>query len=138
MEIIAEILFQLAGWLLQLLAELVLQVIFEALAELIGHSLKAPFRRPKPLHPLLAAIGYALFGAMAGGISLWLVPNLFIETGWLRWVNLLAVPLAAGATMSAIGGWRRQRDMRVIRLDSFAYGYCFALAMGIVRFIWGL
>jgi hypothetical protein len=136
-EVIAEILFQIAGWILQFLGELLLQLIFEAIVELIGHSVKEPFRRPQPVHPSLAAIGYVLFGAAAGGISLWLVPDLFIEKGWLRWVNLLVLPVAAGGVMSAIGAWRRHRDMRVIRLDSFAYGYCFAVSMAVVRFIWG-
>jgi hypothetical protein len=136
-EIIAEIIFQVLGWLLQLFAELVLQVFFEALAELLGHAIKEPFRRPEPVRPWLAAIGYVLFGAAAGGLSLWLVPELFIRIGWLRWVNLLVVPLAAGGVMNAIGTWRRYRDMRIIRLDTFAYGYCFALAMAVVRFAWG-
>jgi hypothetical protein len=89
------------------------------------------------VRPWLAAIGYALFGAIAGGLSLWLVPDLFIERGWTRWLNLLLTPLIAGAAMDAIGAWRRHRDMGVIRLDSFSYGYCFALAMAAVRFIWG-
>jgi hypothetical protein len=36
--------------------------------------------------------------------------------------------------MGAIGAWRRRRDKAVIRLESFAYGYCFALSMALVRF----
>jgi hypothetical protein len=141
LEILAEILLQIAGWALQLLGELLIQVLFEAIAELIGHGVKSLASRSttvrKPVSPLLAAAGYAVFGAIAGAISIWLLPHLFIERDWLRWLNLLAVPLAAGGIMSAIGAWRRHRDMRVIRLDSFAYGYCFALSMAVVRFAWG-
>ena len=137
MELIAEILFQLVAWVLRFLGELLVQVIFEGIADHIGHSVKEPFRRPEPINPWLAALGYIIFGAAAGGASLWLLPELFIETGWLRWLNLLLVPIAAGATMSAVGAWRRHRDMRVIRLDSFSYGYLFAMAMAVVRFVWG-
>jgi hypothetical protein len=136
-ELIAELLFQLVAWVLRFLGELIVQLFFEGIAELVGHSVKEPFRRPEPIHPWLATLGYTIFGAAAGGASLWLLPDLFIERGWLRWLNLLLVPLAAGAIMSAVGAWRRHRDMRVIRLDSFAYGYCFALAMAVVRFVWG-
>ena len=71
------------------------------------------------------------------GISLWLFSDLFIEKGWTRWLNVVLTPLAASAAMSAIGAWRRHRDMGVIRLDSVSYGYCFAQAMAVVRFVWG-
>lgn len=137
MEIIAEVLFQILGWLLQLVGEIILQVIGEAIAELIGHSVREPFRRPKPIHPWLAAIGYAIFGALAGALSLWLMPSLFIEAQWLRVTNVIITPVLAGILMAWVGAWRRKHDKEVIRLDSFAYGWCFALAMALVRFVWG-
>ena len=133
MEIIAELLFAL----LQILGELVLQIIFEALAELGLRSVREPFRRPKPLHPALAAIGYAILGAIAGGISLWLLPSLFITVEWLRVANLAITPVVAGGVMGAFGAWRRSRNQELIRLDRFAYGFLFAFAMALVRFIWG-
>ena len=133
MEIIVELLFAL----LQILGELVLQVLLEALAELGLHSIHEPFRRPKPLHPALAAIGYGILGAATGGLSLWLLPNLFIMSEWLRIANLVITPIAAGGVMGAFGAWRRRRNEELIRLDRFAYGFLFALAMALVRFIWG-
>jgi hypothetical protein len=39
--------------------------------------------------------------------------------------------------MEAIGTWRRQRDKEVIRLESFAYGFCFAFSMALVRYTFG-
>ena len=81
MEIIAEIFIQLFGWVFELLGELLLQAFGELIAELIGRSITEPFRRPKPVHPVLATLGYAIFGALAGGISLWLLPSLFIAAG---------------------------------------------------------
>ena len=132
-----EIILELLVALLQLVAEVVLQIVFEATAELGLRSLREPFRRPQPLHPVLAAIGYAIFGAIAGGASLWLFPYLFISSQWLRAVNLVATPLAAGAVMGALGAWRRRRNEDLIRLDRFSYGFLFALAMAVVRFVWG-
>lgn len=137
MEIIVELLFQILGFVLRILGEFILQMIFEALGELAVHSVREPFRRPKPIHPALAAIGYAIFGAIAGAISVWLVPHLYLETQTVRIANLVVTPIAAGGVMAAIGAWRRRREKEVIRLETFAYGYCFALAMAIVRFVWG-
>jgi hypothetical protein len=134
-EIIAEIVLQILGWAFQFFGELLLQMIGEAIAELIGHSLKEPFRRPQPAHPALAAFGTLIFGAVAGAISLLIFPDLFIKLEWLRVLNLALTPLAAGALMAWIGRWRRRHEKEVIRLESFAYGFCFAFAMALVRHV---
>lgn len=71
-----EILFELLLWLGQLLCELVLQLIFEALAELGVEAVKEAVRSGRPArdheghHPWLAAIGYVLLGAIFALISL--------------------------------------------------------------------
>lgn len=137
MEIIAEIIIQVVGWILQFLGEFLLQAIGELIAELIGRSVREPFRRPGPIHPWLAAIGYAISGAIGGAISLWLLPTLFISAQWLRIVNVLLTPLVAGLLMERLGAWRKGRDQETIRLDTFTYGFLFALAMALVRFAWG-
>jgi hypothetical protein len=136
-EIIAEIIIQIIWWIVQFLGELLLQAFGELIAELIGRSVKEPFRRPKPIHPWLAAIGYGIFGAIAGAISLWVLPSLFISAEWLRIVNLIATPLVAGLMMERLGAWREMKDQETIRLDTFAYGFVFALSMALVRFTWG-
>lgn len=137
MEIIAEIVIQVLGWVFQFLGELVLQVVFEAIAELFGHAVKEPFRCPRPVRPWLAASGYLIFGAAAGGLTVWLIPDLFIKAGWLRVANLVLTPLAAGLIMEAIGSWRERREKEVLRLESFTYGFCFAFAMAAVRYAFG-
>jgi multisubunit Na+/H+ antiporter MnhG subunit len=119
----------------ELLAELLLQIVFEVLAELGVHSVKETFKRPP--NPFVAAIGYAIFGALAGGISLFWHPTHFTKTLTARVAVLILVPLAAGAAMALLGAWRRRRDQSLIRLDRFAYGYLFALAMAATRFTWG-
>ncbi|MCX6875107.1 MAG: hypothetical protein NTW21_15045 [Verrucomicrobia bacterium] len=121
--------------LFEFLAEVVLQVIVEALFELGLQSLSAPFRR-KP-SPWLATLGYTILGAVAGGLSLWVFPTRFIAAPAGRLANLVLTPLAAGAVMAALGAWRRRRDQDLIRLDRFAFGFLFALAMTLVRFAYG-
>lgn len=128
MEIIFELLFQLLG-------EVFLQIVVEALAELGLHSVREPFR--KPPKPWLAAIGYAIFGAIAGALSLWAFPVLFIVSHSAQIVSLVFTPVVAGLSMAVLGAWRCRRGQDTIRLDKFAYGYLFALAMAVVRFTFG-
>lgn len=120
---------------LQILFELVLQMVFELLAELGLHSAAEVFRR-RP-RPAFAAIGYALFGAAAGGASLLLMPALVIHGRPAQLAGLLVTPLLAGFLMCMVGAWRRQRGQDIVRLDRFAYGYTFALAFALVRFAFG-
>lgn len=128
MEFIFEILFEFFG-------ELLIQVLAEALFEIGLHSLAAPFRK-KP-SPYLATIGYVLFGALAGGLSLLVFPSLFISSEPARIANAVVTPFVAGGCMAAIGAWRRRREQQLILLDRFAYGYLFALVMALVRLRFG-
>ena len=85
MEILLE-------FVLQILGELLFQLGFEMLAELGFRGLQEPFRRPKPLHPILAGICYLIFGAVAGLLSLLLLPHLMIDSAVGRVANLVVTP----------------------------------------------
>ena len=130
MEILAELLFSLLGWV----AEILLQVLFEALAEAGLRSLRAPFKPARETSPLVAAVGYAIYDAVFGGISLWFFPAPYLEATWARIANVGVSPLVAGAAMSMMGAWRRGRGEALIRLDRFSYGVLFALSFAVVRF----
>ena len=117
--------------ILEFVGEFLLQVLGEALAELGLRSLAAPFRRPP--NPWLAAIGYTIFGALFGELSLLVFPNNFVPGAW-RVVNLIVTPLAVGGVMMAVGAWRARRGESLLRIDRFAYGYLFALSLGLIRF----
>lgn len=128
MGALLELLFELFG-------ELILQVLGEALVELGLHGLAAPLR--KMPNPYLATIGYVLFGAIAGAISLWIFPSLFIASPAGRIVNAVVTPLVAGGAMVALGAWRLKRGQQLVLIDRFAYGYLFALVMALVRLRFG-
>ncbi|SFN17457.1 hypothetical protein SAMN05660284_00746 [Formivibrio citricus] len=119
-------------FLLELLLEFVIQIVGEALFELGLHSMSEPFR--KPPNPRLAAVGYALFGAILGGISLWLFPRHMVASVTWRWINLLVTPTLAGLCMSWIGTWRAKQGQAVLRIDRFSYGFLFAFSLALVRF----
>ena len=118
--------------LFEFIAELLLQIVVEILVELGLHSTSEPFR--KPPNPWLAALGYAIFGATAGGISLLVLPEPLVQGETWRLVNLVVTPLLAGLAMAALGTWRSKRGQQTLRIDRFSYGYLFALCMAIVRF----
>ncbi len=120
--------------LLELLLEFVIQMIGEVLFELGLHALAEPFRRPPD--PWLAALGYALFGGILGGLSLWVFPHHAVASAGWRLVNLLFTPILAGVGMSLIGTWRARRGQPLLRIDRFAYGFLFALCLALVRFQW--
>ena len=122
-------------FLVEILLELVLQVVFEFLAESGLRRTRVLFRRPKS--PILAGLGYALLGAAGGGISLVPFPALFLASSTTRVANLVLTPVAAGFVMVAVGAWRRRRGQPLLRIDRFAYGYVFAIAMAAVRFAFG-
>lgn len=130
MEILAELLLSLLGWV----AEILLQVVFEALAEAGLRTLRAPFKPARETSPVVAAVGYAIYGAVVGAVSLWFFPAPYLEATWARITNLGVSPLVAGAVMSMVGAWRRGRGEPLIRLDRFSYGVLFALSFALLRF----
>ncbi len=119
-------------FLFEIFGEILLQVIFEVLAEVGLRSVQAPFR--KPANPWLAAVGYTIFGVAAGGVSLLLFPSNFVKGDVLRILNLVVTPIAVGLLMCAVGAWRAHRGQAVLRIDRFAHGYLFALSFALIRF----
>lgn len=119
-------------FLFEIFGEFLLQVFGELLFEYGFRFLAAPFeKRP---HPWIAAAGYVIFGLLLGALSLLVFPHNFVPRPW-RLANLLLTPLAVGAAMSLLGAWREGRGQRVLRIDRFAWGYLFALAVAVVRFL---
>lgn len=129
MEFIVELIVEIFG-------EFILQFVFEALSELGLHFFRRPAERA-PARPWMAIAGYVLLGLACGALSLWLFPGFFVKSHVGRVVSLVVTPILAGASMAAIGAWRRRRGDELLRLDRFAYGYAFALAMAAVRFAFG-
>ena len=118
----------------QFIGETLLQVVVEVLTEMGLHTMREPFQIRRNRNPLIASLGYAIFGAIAGGLSLWLFPLHLILSHSLQVVGLFASPLAASFIMVGLGAWRRRRGEELVRLDRFAYSFIFAFTMGAIRF----
>ena len=119
-------------FLFEVLGEFLLQAFGEALLEIGLHALAAPFKRAP--NPWLAALGYLLFGALLGGASLLVFPHYLVPPPW-RSANLFLTPFAVGGLMVAMGHWRARRGEAVLRINRFVYGFLFAAALAVVRYL---
>ena len=129
MEIIAEIFL---GFIVEVLIPLVGEFSIEALLYCLGEPLKSRERR----NAVLAGIGYFLIGLILGGVSLLIFPRSFVRSETFHGINLLITPLVSGLVMAALGRWRERHGKPILRLDSFVYGFVFAFAMALVRFVY--
>ena len=142
MEIVFELLVQLIVEFLPALlevlggivGEILLQVFGEGLFELGFRGLVETFNRRRRRNPFLAACGYLLWGAIIGGLSLLVFRQSLIQQPVHRMLNLLFTPVIAGLAMSILGAYRRRKGQELLRIDSFFYGYLFALGMALVRY----
>ena len=113
------------------MGEFLVDVVGQVLIDLGLHAIAEPFKISP--NPAVAAGGYFLLGAIFGGASLLILPNHLLPAGALRFADVLLAPVAAGAVMAGVGAWRSRRGDSVYRIDTFLYGYLFALAMALVR-----
>ena len=127
MELIFEFVFQVFG-------EFLLQAVFELLYELGFRSLADTIKRPRS--PSLSAIGFLLWGAMAGGLSLLIFPASPTDDPMLRQINLFVTPVVVGIGMMLLGRLREKKGQQLVRLDRFGYAFVFAFSMALMRFIW--
>jgi hypothetical protein len=76
-----------------------------------------------------------LGGAIAGFITLALVPQRVITTLGIRGTSLVLSPLVTGLVMKSYGSWREGRGMKHSYFATFWGGALFALSMALVRFL---
>ena len=130
MEILAELLVALVGGLFEAL----LEIVFSLLGDLGLHSVKEATASREDRNPILAGIGYALLGSIAGGVSLLIFPEAFARSERFHGISLLISPVLAGLAMAGFGWSLERSGKRRLRLDSFVYGFIFAMPMSLVRF----
>ena len=119
----------------ELLAQLVLEVLVQGSFELGGRGLVSLFRKDgAAVKPWLAICGYILMGAIAGGISIWLVPLHLLKLPILQIINLAITPIILGFIFEFFGRWRTRNEKPRYAMDQFSYGFTFALTMGLIRY----
>jgi hypothetical protein len=123
---------------MEILLELIFEGVFylsgDLLVELGFRSLGETIAPRKDRNPILAGLGYALLGLIAGGLSLLIFPEPLVRSGPFHGINVLVSPALAGLGMAGLGWLLKRSGRRRLRIDSFAYGFIFALPMSLVRF----
>ena len=131
MEVIFELLFELFG-------EYVLAFIFEVLTRLLGW-MASPWssalrERSEPVTKGLRALLYVGAGTLCGWLSLLVMPESLARTLDTRIAILIGVPILCGLSMALMGYVRKQRGKEAAALESFGYGFLFALSLSLFRF----
>jgi hypothetical protein len=123
---------------LELLLEIFFEAAFEFAADFLGalilRGIAEIFDTSEFKNPLLACIGYVFLGGVAGGLSLLFFPHPLVHPSKVPGLSVVISPILAGFGMSLVGSTLRKRNKKVIQIESFGYGFAFALGMALVRF----
>jgi hypothetical protein len=116
-----------------ILVEIISQTVIEVLAD-VGIRSASGQKRPH-VHPLLAILGYAFLAGALAVFSLVFFPHHLIKNPDYRVAGLVISPLVVGILMAIRGGWLKRNEKEPIRIDSFFYGFLFALVFAGVRYL---
>ena len=125
---------------IEILFELLLQLVFEALAEMGISSVRHATSRSRHANPALAALGFLLLGGLCGALSGWLLPNRLLPAPPVANISLVAAPVAGGVMMHLYGKWKRTAGKDPSLLATYWGGALFAFAFAIARLVlmgWG-
>jgi hypothetical protein len=130
-----DVFFALLSAVAELLFEVLFQVAVEAVVALVVRSIRNVFDETNAINPILATIGYLLLGSAFGIASLRLFPHPFFQPSKFHGISLVISPVITGLVMSQTGIMLRRKGKQAVRIESFGYGFTFALGLAIIRFI---
>jgi len=125
------------------------EVLFEAIPEIAGEALVSlliraisklfktvsEFNPEAEINPVATAFALGMLGALVGFLSVAAYPHPLVHPSRLHGVSVIASPLITGFVMSKLGRILRNHGRRVMPIESFGYGFVFAFAMALVRFL---
>jgi len=120
--------------MLEELFSIVVEVVVEVAVQLVADKSARRWRGWGRFGVFVRALAWCVCGALLGGLSLLVFPDLLIKSEALRLIHLGASPVIAGVVMALIGRFRRNREKEDTDLETFAQGFSFALGFGLVRF----
>jgi len=136
-EILGLILASIAEFLLEAFLELIATAVLDLASRAVAAAFANVAEVIKDWSRALVAVGYALLGALAGVLSLLVHPHTLVRgehsTGF-HGISLLVSPLITGLVMSSVGAILRRPGKKVVPVESFGYGFAFALGMALIRF----
>jgi hypothetical protein len=129
-ELIVALLYGIA----EVFAEMFFEVILGAIVDLIVRSTRNVVAESNAISPVLAAAGYLLLGTGFGILSVFLFPHTLIHRSRFHGVSLVVSPILTGLLMSQVGRLLRRQGKDSVQIESFGYGFTFALGVAIIRF----
>jgi hypothetical protein len=130
-----ELLFAILEMLLELFLEAALEFVLAFIISIIWRGVAAVLEFAESENSLLACISYLFLGGVMGGVSLLLFPHPLVHPSRFHGISVIVSPVLAGLGMSLVGSALRKRNKKVMKLQSFGYGFTFALGMALVRFL---
>jgi len=124
----------LLSGIVEMLIEVFFQVAIEAIVALVSRCLRNILSEPNVISPILAAAGYLLLGVIFGAVSVFVIPYPIMKPARIHGLSLIVSPVITGLIMSQVGVLLRRNGKKTVRIESFAYGFTFALGVAAVRF----
>ena len=134
-----ELLALILGEIAEFLLEAFLELIAAAVLALVSRASQGLFRGvAEAVHynRVLMVVVYALLGALAGTLSLPVLPHPLLHhehPSRFHGISILISPIVAGLVLSAFGDVLRRLGKKVTPIETFNYGFAFALGMAVVR-----
>jgi hypothetical protein len=122
----------------EILIEVILPLIAEVTLASVERSRSKAEEESEPGGPLLAGTLYLLIGIGFGVLTVLLFPHPFFHPSRFHGSSLVVSPVLTGLLMARIGLARRRKGQASVRLESFAYGFIFALGVAGIRFFFVL
>jgi hypothetical protein len=129
-----ELIFALLYGIAEVLAEMFFEVILGAIVDLIVRSIRNLVGESNAIGPVLATVGYLLLGTSFGLLSVFLLSHSLIHRSRFHGVSLVVSPVLTGLVMSQVGRLLRRQGKDSVQIESFGYGFTFALGVAIIRF----
>jgi cytochrome bd-type quinol oxidase subunit 1 len=129
-EIVVALLIEVAD----IAAELLLEAVFAELAGILSRAFRLFRVRVRRANPVSAAVIFSMVGVCFGFLSVWLFPHHLVHPSRLHGISLLISSILTGLLMAQIGRTVRKWGRQPVLIESFGYGFVFALTMGLVRF----
>jgi hypothetical protein len=136
-----ELLAAILGAIAELLLEAFMELIAAAVLDLASRALLDVFTGLTDAikeNKILTGFMYGLLGVFAGALSLLALPHRLIHREHpigFHGISLLISPIIAGAVLSSVGAALRRWGKKVTPVETFGYGFAFALGMALVRFL---
>jgi hypothetical protein len=129
-----ELIFALLSGIVEILAEMLFEVFLGAIVDLIVRSIRNLVAGSNAIGPVLATAVYLLLGIGLGLLSVLLLPHSLIHRSRFHGLSLVVSPVLTGLVMSQVGRSLRRQGKDSIQIESFGYGFTFALGVAIIRF----